>query len=128
MFHKLAALGITLGALTALCAVYAADDVPARLTVDLDANIATGNRWSLRMDHCDVLALISSDYITNASNLAGYPGTQRYVFEAQENGTVNLTFTYSHPWDEAHPVCRSVRRYTIKNGHILQSARQDFDF
>ncbi|MBK6936801.1 MAG: protease inhibitor I42 family protein [Chitinophagaceae bacterium] len=67
--------------------------------IKLRAALGTGNRWMLEdsLDK-DYLTLISSNTITDSTEMAGKPDLQTFIFKAVKPGTANISFVYKRPW------------------------------
>lgn len=68
-------------------------------SIELRAALGTGNRWMLddSLDK-DYLILISSNTITDSTEMAGKPDLQTFIFKAKIPGTTNISFVYKRPW------------------------------
>lgn len=68
-------------------------------SIKLRAALGTGNRWMLD-DSLDknYLTLISSNTITDSTEMAGKPDLQTFIFKAIKSGTTNISFVYKRPW------------------------------
>jgi inhibitor of cysteine peptidase len=91
-------------------------DVGAEIEIRLESNATTGYRWVLPDDRVpEPLVLVESRYEEPGSDLVGAPGTQVFVFEAEERGADVLRLEYLRPFDDP-PVAERVVEYIVVVG------------
>ena len=75
-----------------------------KFTITLEANATTGYQWQFAkpLDE-SILQLISSDYLTDKTELVGAPGRQVWVFKALKTGKATIFFKYVRPWEKNNP-------------------------
>lgn len=78
--------------------------VGQEFTITLEANATTGYEWQLAkpLDE-STFKLISSDYVTDKTNLIGAGGSQIWVFKALKAGEATISFKYVRPWEKDNP-------------------------
>lgn len=94
------------------------------VTVALEENPSTGYTWSYTADKEGVLKEVNSEFIDENTdeNIAGAPGKRIYTFEAENDGTVTLTFEYKQDWEGGAEGQTYVVTYKIENGKIEEYA------
>ncbi len=89
--------------------------VDEKFKIKLESNPSTGYVWIPELDS-DLLKLVKSKYIPpkniNESNMAGEPGTQKFVFKALKSGETDITMKYVRPWENCIPAKQIV--YHVK--------------
>lgn len=92
------------------------------IAIQLPGNYTTGYTWSYQMDTEGVVSEQSDDYATTNtdSSVDGAGGIQTYVFKAESDGTVTITFSYARSWEDAEPDSTAIYVLTVKDGHITQ--------
>lgn len=66
-----------------------------------DSNPTTGYDWTAELEG-DCVRLIRDEYVQDPAlpGMAGVGGTQYYAYEAVQEGTATVTFTYARSWEQ----------------------------
>lgn len=67
--------------------------------ISLDENPSTGFRWELEHEDDQVLHLLTSDFISDASTGVGGGGHHVWEFMAGKSGEVQLTMKHWRSWE-----------------------------
>jgi inhibitor of cysteine peptidase len=76
-----------------------------KLTIRLGSNGSTGYQWSdAKTSVPDVLRPASHDLLAPKTDLAGAPGTEVWVFDSVNPGTVQIKMSYARSWESTAPL------------------------
>jgi inhibitor of cysteine peptidase len=72
--------------------------------ITLESNRTTGYEWQLAkpLDESTV-QLVSSEYLTDKTELAGAGGREVWIFKALKAGKTDISFKYVRPWEKDIP-------------------------
>ena len=70
-----------------------------KFTIELQSNPSAGYRWHLLYFNKSILKLFSSEFASMPTNQIGDAATQRFSFEATEEGTTSIKLIYKRSWE-----------------------------
>jgi predicted secreted protein len=83
-----------------------------RITLRLEANHATGYRWSLAASGGGKLEQTGEPFYATEKAVAGGGGAEYWQFRTTRSGPAELRFEYRRPWEQDKPAGK-VLNYTI---------------
>lgn len=90
--------------------------------VELEGNPTTGYTWLYRMEPEGIVSEKASGFYQNyhESGLVGAGGTFVFDFTGEQEGTAEVIFTYSRPWESKQAEQTKVYQMTVdQDGYVM---------